>query len=412
MRILHVSHQYRPAIGGSENYIADLSEQLALRGHTVDVFTSRSVDYHTWRNTLPAAEQLNGVNVSRFTSLERRFYTWWILERGLRNHRRRPAFLFQPAVFFGNGPVCPALWAQVLRRAHDYDLIHINNLHYAHAYTAFDAARRRNIPIVVTPHVHAEQPETHEVGYMRHMLAESNLVLAVTAAESAYIRDRGLSQRTVVAGNGLALDRFPARERAQARQRFGLPADAFVILFLGRKVAYKGLAICLQAFAQLRQADSNVRLLAVGPETDDSQILWRTYGDMEGLVVRGAVADEERLDALAAADILTVPSTGEAFGIIYLEGWAYRIPVIGAAIRSVSSLISHGEDGFVVPPYSTDDLVACWRCMAADPERRRSMGERGYRKVVARYTVERIAAIVEGAYQRLLRHTKVESTCA
>ncbi|MBI5567875.1 MAG: glycosyltransferase, partial [Chloroflexi bacterium] len=65
MRVLHVSHQYPPAIGGSERYIADLSEELVARGHQVDVFTSRAVDFHTWQNKLPKFEQRQGVNVYR-----------------------------------------------------------------------------------------------------------------------------------------------------------------------------------------------------------------------------------------------------------------------------------------------------------------------------------------------------------
>ena len=261
------------------------------------------------------------------------------------------------------------------------------------------------MPIAITPHLHAEQPQTFDVGYMRRMLSTSNLVLTVTAAESAYIRAADLSQRTVVGGNGLALARFPARDRAAARRRFGLPQNAFVILFLARKVAYKGLAACLEAFQALRAERDDVWFLAVGPETDASQALWRTYGGMDGLVVRGTVSDDERLDALAAADTLTVPSTGEAFGIVYLEAWAYRLPVIGAAIQAVKSLIADGVDGFIVEPDAPQDLVSRWRQLIADPERRRLMGERGYDKLVSRYTVERIADIVENAYVRLLRHT-------
>ena len=57
MRMLYVTHQYPPAIGGSEKYVGDLSQELAARGHQVDVFTSRSRDYHTWKNELGPREQ-------------------------------------------------------------------------------------------------------------------------------------------------------------------------------------------------------------------------------------------------------------------------------------------------------------------------------------------------------------------
>ena len=76
MRVLYVTHQYPPAIGGSENYVGDLSQELAARGRQVDVFTSRSRDYRTWKSELAPRECVNGVNVYRFRSLRRNWLAW------------------------------------------------------------------------------------------------------------------------------------------------------------------------------------------------------------------------------------------------------------------------------------------------------------------------------------------------
>ncbi|MDQ3247808.1 MAG: glycosyltransferase, partial [Chloroflexota bacterium] len=184
MRVLHVSHQYHPAIGGSERYITDLSEELARRNHTVDVYTIGSTDYHAWRTVLPPVERINNVSVRRFHSLQRGRLAWHLLAFALSNYNFAqgcPRWL-EPLLFYGNGPCSPALFRAVLRTAHAYDLIHINQLHYAHAYTAFIAARLRKTPLVTTPHLHAEQPQTYAVGYMRQVLRHSDAVLAVTAA--------------------------------------------------------------------------------------------------------------------------------------------------------------------------------------------------------------------------------------
>src|SRR5688572_24227598 len=98
MRVLHVSHQYAPAIGGSERYIIDLSEEMVRRGHQVDIFTSRAVDYLTWRNVLPAHEKIDGVNVYRFTALPRRGHTWRALEIGMGNYWRGRKLLYEPFI--------------------------------------------------------------------------------------------------------------------------------------------------------------------------------------------------------------------------------------------------------------------------------------------------------------------------
>jgi glycosyltransferase involved in cell wall biosynthesis len=210
-----------------------------------------------------------------------------------------------------------------------------------------------------------------------------------------------------VAGNGLRLDRSPPLDAQAARARFGLPPDAFVVLFLGRKTAYKGLDALLAALRSLRAQHPTAYLLAAGPETPDSQRLWEISGDLPGLIVRGAVADDERLAALAACDVLALPSRAEAFGIVYLEAWAYRKPVIGAAIPAVASLIDDGEDGFLVDPDHPTQLHSRLLQLATHPELAATLGAHGHAKLTARYTMHAIGAIVEAAYVRVLRHHRL-----
>jgi glycosyltransferase involved in cell wall biosynthesis len=404
MRILHVSHQYAPAIGGAEQYITQLSEELAGRGHDVTVFTSRTADYRTWANVLPPAEMRHRVQVERFRALPRRGSNWRALDIGLSNYANGPAWLWEPLIWYGNGPVMPGLWRALRSRRRDFDLVHISQLHYAHAWPAFRAARQASLPIVLTPHLHAEQPETYDVGYMRTMLRSADAVLAVTPAEKAFLLRNRLATRVSVGGNSLDLADYPALDQSTARARFDIPEDAFVVLFLGRKVAYKGLAQVVGAFKQLREANPNLYLLAVGRETEDSQRIWAAAGDLPGVTIRDAVSDEDRLAALAACDVLAVPSTGEAFGIVYLEAWAYGKPVIAARIESVASLIDDGIDGFLVDPASHQELAARMLALAEDPAQGRAMGARGRQKLAQRYTTVRMGDIVEALYRRVLRH--------
>ena len=338
LRLLHVTHQYAPAIGGAERYITDLSETLVARGHAVDVFTSAAVDGNTWRDTLPAREQINGVNVRRFHSRPRARAAWRLLEWGKRQWQARPQRrqpLAEAAIWYGNGPVLPGLAPAILRRASDYELVHISQLHYAHALSAYRAAKARGLPVVLTPHLHVEQPETYAVGYMRAMLKGADAVLAVSGAEAEFLVREGLSTRVVVGGNGLVMERFPPHNREVARARFGLGKDDFVVLFLGRKTAYKGLEMALRAVQSLHQAGPRIRILAVGPETEYSRALWAAQPDLAHITIRDRVSDDERLAALTACDVLALPSVGEAFGIVYLEAWAYAKPVIGADIEAV-----------------------------------------------------------------------------
>ncbi|MGD2178038.1 MAG: glycosyltransferase family 4 protein, partial [Anaerolineae bacterium] len=344
MRVLHVTHQYAPAIGGSEKYIADLSEGMVGRGHQVDVFTSRSLDYRTWKNELPPRETKNGVDIYRFRSMQRTDFVWRVLNWSLRRYWATRARWYQPFIVFGGGPICPGLFTAMLSRLPAYELVHLNCLVYSHSVYGYAAARWRDVPVVVTPHVHTEQEATYGIGYQMEILRGSDHVIAVTDAERQFLCGKGLSPwRVTTAGNGLRPESYPTRDVAACRRRLGLPEDAFVLLFLGRQVEYKGLKPTLDAFRLLQAGYRHLHFLVVGPETDFSRRLFAGHDQVPRVTNLGRVSDETRLDALNACDCLVLPSRGEAFGIVFLEAWIVGKPVIGPCTSAVSTVIRDGR---------------------------------------------------------------------
>jgi glycosyltransferase involved in cell wall biosynthesis len=409
MRLLHVTQRYPPAIGGAEKYIADLSEELASRGHHVDVFTSRALDFHTWKSELPASDCLNGVQVQRFHAMRRREWVWTILHFGLRNYWRTRARRYEPLILFGGGPLSPGMFWAMAARGRSYDLIHLNCLVYSHVAYGYWIARWLGVPVVITPHAHAGQEVTYNIGYQRDAMLGCDHVIADTPAERDLLLDLGLDPwRVSVGGTGLRPESYDKGEHDTVRQQLGLPEDSFVVLFLGRKSDYKGLDVALDAFRGLRTQYPNLHLLAVGPETDYSQTLWARYQGMPGLHVWGSVSAEEKLSALRACDCLVLPSIGEAFGIVFLEAWMMGKPVIGARTGAVASVISDGHDGLLAAPRDAADLAACILHLMANPEVTLEMGARGREKVLRQYTVPRITDKVEGIYLRVLRRRRRE----
>ncbi|RLC91931.1 MAG: hypothetical protein DRI79_01750 [Chloroflexi bacterium] len=404
MRVLHVTHQYPPAIGGSEKYIADLSEELVARGHQVDVFTSRSLDYHTWKDELGPRERVNGVNVYRFRSMRRTEFVWRVLHWSLGKYWQTRSRWYEPFILFGGGPLCPGMFAAMLARLPQYDLVHLNCLVYGHVAYGYLAARWRQVPVVVTPHTHAGQEVTYGIGYELDVLRGSDHVIAVTEGERNFLLGLGLDPwRVTTAGNGLRPEAYPMRDITACRQRLGLPEDAFVTLFLGRQVEYKGLGTALEAFIALRRSHPHLIFLVVGPETDYSRRLFARHDGLPGVVNLGAVSDDVRLDALNACDCLVLPSRGEAFGIVFLEAWIVGKPVIGPRTAAVSTVIRDGQDGWLVPlddPGAIGEALKRW---ISSPALARQMGESGRRRVLSRYTCSRIADVVEGIYFRTLR---------
>jgi glycosyltransferase involved in cell wall biosynthesis len=404
MRVLHVTHQYPPAIGGSEKYIADLSEEMVERGHQVDVFASRSLDYRTWKNELPPRETRNGVDIFRFRSMQRRDFMWRVLNWSLRRYGATRARCYEPFIVIGGGPICPGMFAAMLSRLPAYELVHLNCLVYSHAAYGYAAARWREVPVVVTPHLHTEQEATYGIGYQLEILRGSDHVITVTNAERRFLCGKGLSPwQVTTAGNGLRPESYPMRDVVACRRRLGLSEDAFVLLFLGRQVEYKGLKPTLDAFRLLQVRYPHLHFLVVGPETDFSRSLFADHDQVPRVTNLGLVSDETRLDALNACDCLVLPSRGEAFGIVFLEAWILGKPVIGPRTSAVSSVIRDGRDGWLVPVDDSGAIAAALKRWIDSPALAAQMGESGRQRVLERYTSTRIADIVEGVYLRTLR---------
>lgn len=404
MHVLHVTHQYPPAIGGSERYIADLSEELAARGHQVDVFTSRSLDYHTWKSELGPYEHVNGVNVYRFRSMRRTWFVWRVLRWSLGHYWKTHSRWAEPFILFGGGPLCPGMFASLLSRLPRYDLVHLNCLVYSHVIYGYLAARWRNVPVVVTPHAHIGQEATYGVGFQLDVLRGSDHVVADTEGERDFMLRLGLDPwRVTTAGSGLLPELYPTRDALACRRRLALPENAFVVLFLGRQVEYKGLGTVLRACLALQKHYPHLVLLVVGPETDYSRQLFARHAGLPGVINLGAVSDDVRLDALNACDCLVLPSAGEAFGIVFLEAWIVGKPVIGPHTAAVATLIRNGQDGWLVPLNDPGAIVTALKRWMDSPALARQMGEAGRRRVLYRYTRARIADVVEGVYLQTLR---------
>ena len=123
--------------------------------------------------------------------------------------------------------------------------------------------------------------------------------------------------------------------------------------------------------------------------------------------VLGFVDESAKRDVLDAAALVAMPSRTDSFGIIYLESWLYRKPVIGARAGGVPAIIDDGVDGFLVDFGDVADLARRIETLVADRVLAASMGERGYAKVMERYTWDRIFPVVEEVYERLCPRASV-----
>jgi phosphatidylinositol alpha-mannosyltransferase len=175
------------------------------------------------------------------------------------------------------------------------------------------------------------------------------------------------------------------------------PTDGPTIFFLGRHEPRKGLAVLLDALAQL-PAPVRLWIGSDGPET--AELRARVAGDprIEWL---GRISDEERARRLRGADLFCAPSLGgESFGVVLLEAMAAGTAVVASDISGYAKVARAGRDALLVAPGDADELAAALRRVLADRSLRDRLVASGEARA-AEFSMERLAELYLGMYRRV-----------
>jgi glycosyltransferase involved in cell wall biosynthesis len=170
-------------------------------------------------------------------------------------------------------------------------------------------------------------------------------------------------ERVHVIHNGVDTSEFSPEaaraRRAGARGRWGIPADAFCLLFVGHNYRLKGLWQILGALSRTGEAEGNPHLLVLGRGTgaaQRSEAAARIRGAaLERRVIMAGEADSV-LDAYAATDALLHLTWHDSFGFVVLEAMACGLPVITTPYAGAAELIEPGTSGLLVEPDDRDGL--------------------------------------------------------
>lgn len=222
----------------------------------------------------------------------------------------------------------------------DYDLVEIHGIFsFVPLYTAW-ACRRSGTPYLVRPHgqltpqdlkKHAWAKRLYGRLVVRPMLRGTAGVLLTTRLESEHLETYGVSCRRDIVP--LPVDPLQgAGDRRSFRARYGIPADAQVVLFLGRMDRVKGLQFLIPSLAALRTRHPRLWFLLVGGgEPEDvafTDSLLYDHGMHEWTTRTGFLSGTDKLSAFTASDIFVLPSLTENFSLGVVEAMQAGLPVL------------------------------------------------------------------------------------
>ncbi len=265
-------------------------------------------------------------------------------------------------------------------------------------------------PVVVTEHAVDRDEQVSRDGKPRARLIElhhrllgplTHATVAVAERQDALLRGEGVpADRIVHIPNGVPLDRMRRIAAAGVtRADLGVPADAPVIVQVGRFEPLKRQRWTLETAATLREEGRDVHVLLVGDGSERAVLEGEaSEHGWDWVHFTGIRDDVPRL--LALADLAVLPSSTEALPMAMIEAMALGVPLVTTDVGDMGTVLGEADAGLCVP---VDDQAGFTRACATlldDPERATAMGERGRDAAVrfdATTMVERYSTLFDAA---------------
>ncbi len=418
MHVLHIIQRYYPYTGGSELYFQELSERLVEDGHTVTVLTTDAWDLdHFWapgRRTIDQRETLhNGVRILRFPVKRAPGppILYPVLRRLMVELGRVPRTVPLVRRLAMLTPRVPDLEHYLAETADQYDIVNSTNITLDFTIVpALAFARTRGIPHICTPFVHLGEPGSRYIvryyaqPHQIDLLRRSDIVLAQTGLEARFLVSRGVPRQQIVeVGGWVRPETLEGGDAARFREKYAIGEP--IVLSIGAAAYDKGTMHLVEAMQRLWQHGSNARLVLISSNLlNQFERYWQTLdaATRAHITLIKAAPHAEKLDALAATQVFAMPSRTDSFGIVFLEAWYYRLPVIGALAGGVPDVIKADHDGYLVRFGDVEHLAARIQELLSDVGLARTMGECGRSKVLESLTFETKYREVRAVYEKLV----------
>ena len=318
MKLVIVVQRYGAEInGGSELHARYVAERLSAHAD-VRVLTTCARDYVTWRNEwAPGEERVNGIPVERF-AVARERDTIDFRDRSSRLFGERHSIHDELGWLESQGPTSPTLMKRLSRVADDCDFLLLFSVRYS---PAFYGARFAAQKAVLVPT--AERESALGLSIFPPIFRGVRAIMYNSFEERALITT--LSSNTHVPGVvvGIGSQIPDAVDPARARSNFGLH-NPFII-YVGRIDANKGCADLFRNFIEYTDRLSRpLDLVLIG-----TPVL--PIPEHPRIKHLGFVADQDKFDAIAGAELLVMPSPYESLSMVALEAWGLGRPVLASA---------------------------------------------------------------------------------
>ena len=237
-------------------------------------------------------------------------------------------------------------------------------------------------------------------GAMFQKLSDAEFTVAVTDWLLVQMRSDYPTLRAdqaIMAHHGVDTKRWKPRQDLDLLDSQG---QSFQVITVGRLHHSKGHDVLIRSIKLLLDGGRkvNLKIVGAGPEESALKSLVQDLGLTEVVTFTGSLSEDQIIDLMHQSDAFALASDAEPLGVVYMEAMAAGIPAIGTNAGGVPEIISHREDGLLVPPQDETALAEALACLMDDPQLRQQLSQNGRRTIVERFDSRLGAATL---YERL-----------
>jgi glycosyltransferase involved in cell wall biosynthesis len=399
-RCLMVLHRFWPFLGGSERQFLKWAQVLDEKGIKTDVFTTNVWDndffYLPEKKYIKESRTKLGKNISI-----RRFRVFHLPNRNavLQFLSKLPGRMIKflignPYIFLPGYYLYMYLISIFPGKRFDFVIAGVFP-HYYLIYPAYFYAKMKKIPFILVPLVHFGEPNSegsfnlffNEKG--KFLLRKCDYILTITDDEKAKLAANGINPSKIkVSGIGIEEREEKPSDADNFRKKYSINGP--YVLQISTQTHDKGSHHTVEAMKVLWKKGINVKLVLIGQILNEFEVYLRSQESyvFENTIILNYAGEEDKNNAIDGCTVFVMPSRSDSFGLVYVEAWLHKKPVIAAYCSGVMEVIDEGINGFFVPFGDYEMIAGYVYKLLKDKELAKKMGEEGYKKAQNNYLWE------------------------
>jgi glycosyltransferase involved in cell wall biosynthesis len=288
-----------------------------------------------------------------------------------------------------------------------FDLIHAH-VALPDGYTGMNIAQEYKKPFIVTIHgqdlyITINRNKNCKLALKKVFKSANKIITVSSKLKKIAVNNIGYNDKTMIIGNGISSNKIITKKNNIFHKS---NANDINILSVSYLIKRKGIDFNLKAFAKLISKYPNLKyqIIGDGPEKNCLKKLATNLGIDERVEFLGRLAHKEVLKYMAKADIFSLPSWNEGFGVVYIEAMAQGKPVIGCRGEGIEDFVEDGKTGMLVKPKDVDSLVEVLDFLLDCPNKARDIGERARKFIKENYTWEKNAEKTMKVYREVIKN--------